>query len=232
MEIYDPLQDSKSKIQLIDHMGNDLSIVNDARSSFEKESKELTDKDVKLIKFLINHEHTSPFRGVVFKFKVKAPLFVCRQWWKHIIASNHNDEQLSWNEKSLRFTSVKDHNEFYIPQTFRKQAQINKQATEGALEIESNKQAREIYENQCINSYLAYSLLLDLGVGREQARGVLVPSVYTSWVWTTSVQSLIHFINLRQGTEAQPEIQSYANSVKELVYPYIPVTIDNWVCVS
>jgi thymidylate synthase (FAD) len=76
----DPLNDSKSRIELIDSMGNDLSIVNDARASFEKTSDSLDEKDVKLINYLIKHEHTSPFRGVVFKFKVKAPLYVCRQW--------------------------------------------------------------------------------------------------------------------------------------------------------
>lgn len=78
--IKDPLKDSKSKIELIDYMGNDLSIVNDARASFEKTSDNLDDRDVKLINYLIKHEHTSPFRGVTFKFKVKAPLYICRQW--------------------------------------------------------------------------------------------------------------------------------------------------------
>ncbi len=76
----DPLNDGKSRIELIDSMGNDLSIVNDARASFEKTSNKLGEKDIKLINYLIKHEHTSPFRGVVFKFKVKAPLYVCRQW--------------------------------------------------------------------------------------------------------------------------------------------------------
>lgn len=76
----DPLKDGKSRIELIDSMGNDLSIVNDARASFEKTSSALNDQDINLIKYLITHNHTSPFRGVVFKFKVKAPLYVCRQW--------------------------------------------------------------------------------------------------------------------------------------------------------
>lgn len=76
----DPLSDGKSRIELIDSMGTDLSIVNDARASFAKTSDELKEKDIKLINYLIKHEHTSPFRGVVFKFKVKAPLYICRQW--------------------------------------------------------------------------------------------------------------------------------------------------------
>ena len=80
MNYQDPLKDGKSRIELINSMGNDLSIVNDARASFEKTSEELNEKDVKLINYLIKHEHTRPFRGVIFKFKVKAPLYICRQW--------------------------------------------------------------------------------------------------------------------------------------------------------
>ena len=80
MNYQDPLKDGKSRIELINSMGNDLSIVNDARASFEKSSQKLNDKDIRLINYLIKHQHTSPFRGVVFKFKIKAPLYVCRQW--------------------------------------------------------------------------------------------------------------------------------------------------------
>ena len=106
----DPLNDGKSRIELIDSMGNDLSIVNDARASFAKTSDNLDEKDIRLINYLIKHEHTSPFRGVTFKFKVKAPLYICRQWWKHVIASNHNEEQLGWNEKSFRYLEIFDRN--------------------------------------------------------------------------------------------------------------------------
>lgn len=228
MNYKDPLGDGKSRIELIDSMGNDLSIVNDARASFEKASHELNEKDIKLINYLREHQHTSPFRGVVFKFKVKAPLYVCRQWWKHVIASNHNDEQLGWNEKSFRYVAIDDSNEFYIPKTFRKQAKSNKQATIGSLEESKNFQAISIYEQQCKDSYEAYSKLLDLGVGREQARGVLVPSVYTSWVWTVSLQALLHFIDLRRGMGAQSEIGAYAEAIVELIKPIVPVAIEAW----
>lgn len=76
----DPLRDGKSKIELIDSMGTDLSVVNDARASFNRVSSELKEKDRRLINYLIKHQHYSPLRGVVFKFRVKAPLYVCRQW--------------------------------------------------------------------------------------------------------------------------------------------------------
>lgn len=224
----DPLSDGKSRIELIASMGSDLDIVNDARASFEKSSPELSDKDIKLIHYLIKHQHTSPFRGVVFKFKVKAPLYVCRQWWKHVIASNHNDEQLGWNEKSFRYVAIDDSNEFYIPQVFRQQAKSNKQATEGALDETANQHAIDIYTAQCRASYEAYQALLNLGVGREQARGVLVPSVYTSWVWTVSLQAVLHFIGLRRGAGAQSEIGAYAQAIQTLIKPIVPIAIEAW----
>jgi thymidylate synthase (FAD) len=225
---YDPLNDGKSRIELIDSMGGDLSIVNDARASFDKSKKELDEKDRKLISYLIKHQHTSPFRGVVFKFKVKAPLYIGRQWWKHVIASNHNEEQLGWNEKSFRYVAIDDSNEFYIPPSFRQQSKNNKQSTEGSLPPAENAQAIAIYQEQCENSYQAYSQLLELGVGREQARGVLIPSVYTSWVWTVSLQALLNFINLRLGDGAQTEIGAYAQAIVELVQPIVPVSMEAW----
>ena len=228
MGYIDPLNDGKSRIELINSMGSDLSIVNDARASFDKTSDELNEKDVKLINYLIKHEHTSPFRGVVFKFKVKAPLYICRQWWKHVIASNHNDEQLGWNEKSFRYVAIDDSNEFYIPQTFRQQSKNNKQATVGSLPQELNQKAIAIYEQQCQESYRAYAKLLELGVGREQARGVLVPSVYTSWVWTVSLQALLNFIGLRLGGGAQSEIGAYAKAIAESIEPIVPVSMAAW----
>lgn len=223
-----PLDDNKGQITLIEQFGDDLSIVNDARASFEKESLYLTDKDIKLIHYLIKNKHTSPLRGVVFKFKIKAPLFVCRQFWKHVIASNHNDEQLSWNEKSFRYVSIEDSNEFYIPSNFRLQSKNNKQATEGNLEKALNDKAIAIYQQQCESSYQAYKQLLELGVGREQARGVLVPTVYTTWIWTTSLQAALYFIQLRQENGAQQEIACYAKSIKYFLNLYVPETIKAW----
>jgi len=228
MDYQDPLNDGKSRIELINSMGNDLSIVNDARASFDKSSNVLSDKDIKLINYLIKHKHTSPFRGVVFKFKVNAPLYICRQWWKHVIASNHNEEQLGWNEKSFRYVSIDDSNEFYIPPTFRQQSKNNKQATIGSLEPEANAKAIAIYKQQCDTSYHAYTQLLELGVGREQARGVLVPSVYTSWVWTVSLQALLNFIGLRLGAGAQSEIGAYASAIVELIEPIVPISMEAW----
>ncbi|MCU0549816.1 MAG: FAD-dependent thymidylate synthase [Leptolyngbya sp. Prado105] len=224
----DPLNDGKSRIALLSHMGSDLDVVNDARASFDKISATLDEKDVKLIRYLIQHHHTSPFRGVVFKFKVKAPLFVARQWWKHVIASSHNDEQVGWNEKSFRYVEIEDSEDFYIPNSFRQQSKSNRQATSGEIPEAQNQQAISIYQAQCEASYKAYKDLLDLGVGREQARGVLVPSVYTSWVWTASLQTVLHFIGLRKGEGAQQEIHFYASAIEQLIQPIVPQTIGAW----
>ncbi|MGF1536531.1 MAG: FAD-dependent thymidylate synthase [Elainellaceae cyanobacterium] len=145
-----------------------------------------------------------------------------------MIASSHNDEQVGWNEKSFRYVAIEDGQEFYCPQTFRQQAKVNKQATEGALDPDVNRQAVETYETLCQQSYQAYRHLLDLGVGREQARGVLVPAVYTSWVWTVSLQALLHFLQLRLGKGAQNEITAYARAAHELVSPIVPHSITAW----
>jgi len=227
-QIFDPLQDGISRVELLHYFGGDLDVVNDARASFERVSLELDDRDVKLIHYLIKHQHTSPLRGTVFKFKIKAPLFVARQWWKHVIASSHNDEQVGWNEKSFRYVQIDDANEFYIPATFRQQSASNKQASADPVPDEIAQQCREIYVEQCRSSYDAYQKLLSLGVAREQARGVLIPTVYTAWVWTVSLQALLHFIDLRLGKGAQNEIQAYARTLFELVQPIVPETIRAW----
>jgi hypothetical protein len=128
----DPLGDGKSALCLLDSMGNSLSVVNDARQSFAAESTEWTDRDGKLLRYLAKHHHTSPFRGVVFKWSVKAPLFIARQWWKHAVASTFVDDQLGWNEKSFRYCAA-DEAEFYIPTEFLQQSDNNRQASAGPL---------------------------------------------------------------------------------------------------
>lgn len=224
----DPLNDGRSSLELISHMGSDLDIVNDARASFGKVSETLTDRDCQLISYLIQHNHTSPLRGVVFKFRVKAPLFVCRQWWKHTIASSHLDEQVGWNEQSFRYVEVADEQDYYCPTEFRLQSTSNRQATEGVLNRLATKKAKEIYYDLCHRSFDSYRKLLELGVGREQARAVLVPAVYTTFVWTVSLQAVLNFIGLRLGKGAQSEITAYAAALRDLIAPIVPITIQNW----
>lgn len=226
--ILDPLNDGKSALQLKWVAGSDLEVVNDAKSSFKRESEFFGEKEEGLLKYLIRERHTSPLRGSVIKFKVKAPLALCRQWFKHTVASTHVDDQLGWNEQSFRYTEIEDPNEFYIPTVFRKQSSSNRQATEGALDETSNMEAIALAKSQVAYSYEVYRRMLALGVGREQARLFLDPAIYTTWVWTTSLQALLNFLDLRTGKGAQSEITLYAEAIEKLVEPYFPKTFEYW----
>ncbi len=217
----DPLGDGKSSLRLLDSMGNSLSVVNDARQSFAAESAEWTERDGKLLRYLAKHHHTSPFRGVVFKWAVKAPLFIARQWWKHTIASTYVDDQLGWNEKSFRYCAA-DEAEFYIPMEFMQQSEDNRQASAGPLPSRSQQLALSQYAQAVEACKQAYAGLLLTGVSKEQARAILPSALYTSFVWTCSLQALFHFISLRIDHGAQGEIVAYAKALLELGHPVAP----------
>jgi thymidylate synthase (FAD) len=218
----DPLGDGKSLVMLVDSMGNSLSIVNDARQSFDARSEEFSDKDAKLLNYLAREHHTSPFRGVVFKWHVKAPLFIARQWWKHTVASTFVDDQLGWNEQSFRYCSAKDA-EFYTPRQFAKQSASNRQASDGLLEGNDEALAQRLYAQALQGCIQAYEGLLLTGVSKEQARAILPPCMYTSFTWTCSLQALLHFISLRiDNKSAQFEIAAYAKALLELGRPVAP----------
>ena len=104
----------KGYVRLVDTLGNDLSVANAARVSYDKQSSEMSERDAKLIKFLWDERHTSPFRHAAMTFEVYAPLFVARQWWKHAVASTHLDDQNGWNESSRRY--ITENEEFYVPE--------------------------------------------------------------------------------------------------------------------
>jgi thymidylate synthase (FAD) len=221
----DPLGDGKSSLRLLDSMGNSLSVVNDARQSFAAESAEWTERDGKLLRYLAKHHHTSPFRGVVFKWSVKAPLFIARQWWKHTVASTFVDDQLGWNEKSFRYCAA-DEAEFYIPIEFLQQSEDNRQASAGPLTGTSQALALAQYAQAVEACKQAYAGLLLIGVSKEQARAILPSALYTSFVWTCSLQALFHFISLRIGHGAQGEIVAYAKALLELGRPVAPEAFD------
>ena len=224
----DPLGDGKSSLRLLDFMGNSLSVVNDARQSFAAESAEWTERDGKLLRYLAKHHHTSPFRGVVFKWSVKAPLFIARQWWKHTVASTFVDDQLGWNEKSFRYCAA-DEAEFYIPMEFLQQSEDNRQASAGPLPSRSQALALVQYAQAVEACKQAYAGLLLIGVSKEQARAILPSALYTSFVWTCSLQALFHFISLRIGKGAQGEIVAYAKALLELGRPVAPEAFDAFV---
>jgi len=220
----DPLGDGKSTVALIDSMGNSLSIVNDARQSFDNRKEQWEEKDNKLLNYLAKHHHTSPFRGVVFKWQVKAPLFIARQWWKHTVASTFVDDQLGWNEKSFRYCSAEDA-EFYCPSVFYQQSEDNRQAAGKPLseaETDYTDLAQQYYCAALYAATEAYEGLLLAGVCKEQARAILPSALYTSFIWTCSLQALFHFISLRIAHGAQGEIVAYAKALLELGRPVAP----------
>ena len=221
----DPLGDGKSSLRLLDSMGNSLSVVNDARQSFAAESTEWTERDGKLLRYLAKHHHTSPFRGVVFKWAVKAPLFIARQWWKHTIASTYVDDQLGWNEKSFRYCPADDV-DFYLPMEFMKQSEDNRQASDGPAAKREAAIAFNAYAEAIQAAREAYGAMVMAGISREQARGVLPACMYTSFVWTCSLQALFHFISLRIDHGAQGEIVAYAKALLELGHPVAPEAFD------
>ena len=202
-------------VQLIDHMGSDLSIVNAARVSFGKRKESFDEGDAKLVRYLAAHEHTSPFRHTALTFHVKAPIFVFRQWMKHRIGSE-------FNEISGRYVEFPE-DEFYVPEHFRQQAKVNKQGSEGEIDAANRDRAKALYLAACRNSVGQYRELLGLGVCREQARCVLPLGLYSEVYWTASLQAVAHFVHLRTDGHAQWEIQQYGQAIRQVTEAVFPV---------
>ena len=218
-KIYYPLNDNTGSVQLIQSVGDDTGIVNSARVSFGKRIDSIEDKDKKLIKYILEHEHGTPFEHNSLSFLIKAPLFVVQQHLRHRISS--------FNQISARYVEIKE--EFYIPQNFRKQSTNNRQASIEGNDLE-NEKANLIYTESLKVAYSKYQELLSLGVAREQARGLLPHCTYSEYYRTCNLRSLLHFIKLRDHANAQWEIQQYAKAMKEIAKEIFPETfkiIDN-----
>ena len=219
----------KGYIELVDTLGDDLTPVNAARVSFGGRSKKLTDKDKRLSKFLIKHKHFSPFRHQHIMVIIKAPEFVLRQWYKHIVGiettSSHVTKDHAWNEISGRYVEVE---EYYYPEVWRKQSDDNKQASEGELDDLQQKRMSLAYKTYMNQVEMIYDNMISSGVAKEQARIVLPLSQYTQVWWTASFQSVMNFIELRDESTAQWEIQQYAKALKEIMFETFPETTKIW----
>lgn len=211
----DPLNDGISSVQLIRHSGSDVDVVNAARVSYGKFVTELTDRDAKLIEFLMKHHHTSPFEHNQLSFRVKCPTFVMRQWIRH--------RMNSYNEISYRY--VKAPLEFYVPAQWRYQDTQNRQGSVGAFEDEELKQA---YLNSLEVAKNTYEHLLEKGVAREIARGLLPVCTYTEFIFTCNLHSLMNFMKLRLEPGAQWEIRVFAQALLKLALPHFPVSLGSW----
>lgn len=211
----DPLHDRISSVQLVRVSGSDIDVVNAARVSYGKRVDKVSERDTKLISYLIKHKHTSPFEHNQLSFRIKCPLFVARQWMRH--------RMNSYNEISYRYTKAPL--EFYIPTVWRKQDPKNKQASIGSFE---DQQLLDRYKKSIDDAVNCYETLLDQGVCRELARAVLPVSTYTQFIFTCNLHSLMHFLGLRLESGAQYEIRQYAHAMLTLALPHFPVSLKAW----
>jgi thymidylate synthase (FAD) len=203
-------------VRLDDVMASDLSVVNGARVSFARRKEELDDSDAGLIRFLMRDRHASPFEHSVFRFHIRCPIFVAREWMRH--------RWSSFNEFSLRYAKASD--EFYVPEAEDVRSQVGKpgaytfEQVDPGLAEETREALSEVYEH----AYTTYSRLVDAGVAREVARSVLPVGAYTEFYWTVNARSLMNFVSLRAAETAQREIRRYAEAVEHFLELHMPIT--------
>ena len=198
-------------VGLIDTLGTESTIVNAARVSFGKIKQEMDDRDVGLLNYLIENRHTSPLEHIVFTFSIHCPLFIRGQWHRH--------RTWSYNEISRRYTEIDM--EFYTPEHLRRQAETNRQASVEDVNFD-DAALREMIRKQNADSLKLYNDLLEAGVCREQARGVLPQNMMVTFWGTVDLNNLLHFLELRDSDHAQWEIREYAQAIKQLIKPVIP----------
>lgn len=215
----------KGYVRLVDTLGNDLSVINAARVSYDKESDEFTAKDEKLINFLIREGHTSPFRHAALTFEIYAPLFVARQWWKYAVASTHIDDQNGWNESSRRY--ITEDEEFYIPSasSWRSKPENSKQGSGEPVDFTiGHHYTNKLNDLINLGTKLYHEAMND-EIAPEIAR-LFLPAygMYIRWRWTVSLQGVMTFLDQRLEHDAQKEIQDYAFAVKDLTHGAFPQT--------
>jgi thymidylate synthase (FAD) len=202
--------------------GSDLTIVNSARVSYDKESMELDGRDERLINFLAREGHTSPFRHATLQFEVYAPLMVARQWWKYIVGSDHTLD--AWNESSRRYITEDTVNYVPMEDEWRSAPENSKQGSGDVLDSMTGLNLSEKLMAHIRDSEALYEDAMSRGVCAEQAR-LFLPAygMYVRWYWTASLQSVAHLINQRTKPDAQFEFQLYAETVKKLTKQRFPV---------
>jgi thymidylate synthase (FAD) len=215
---------AENSIRVLDHgfvrldaaMADDLSVVNGARVSFARHKEEMDESDEGLIKFLMRDRHGTPFEHNSFRFHIRTPIFVAREWFRHRIGS--------FNEFSMRYAKATD--EFYVPEPEDVRTQTGKPGAysfeEVAPEIAetTREELKAVYES----AYRAYERLVELGVARELARCVLPVGAYTEFYWTVNARALMNFLSLRASETAQREIRRYAEACELFLAEKMPVT--------
>jgi thymidylate synthase (FAD) len=208
-------------VRLDEAMADDLSVVNGARVSFAKHKTEMDDSDAGLIRFLLRERHGTPFEHNAFRFHIRAPIFVAREWFRHRVGS--------FNEFSMRYARATD--DFYLPAPEDVRTQVGKP---GAYSFEpvpdevaetTREELKQVYEA----AYAAYEKLVELGVARELARAALPVGAYTEFYWTVNARALMNFLSLRNAETAQREIRRYAEACERFLAERMPVTYEAFV---
>ena len=197
-------------------MASDLSVVNGARVSFARHKTEMDESDEGLIRFLMRDRHGSPFEHNAFRFHVRAPLFVAREWFRHRVGS--------FNEFSMRYAKASD--DFYVPEAEDVRSQVGKPGAYSfePVEPELAERTREELQDVYDAAYATYNRLVEQGVARELARLVMPMGAYTEFYWTVNARSLMNFVSLRAAESAQREIRRYAEAVERFFAEKMPLT--------
>jgi thymidylate synthase (FAD) len=202
-------------------MADDLSVVNSARVSFGRRKTEMDDADAGLIRFLMRDRHGTPFEHNSFRFHVRCPIFVAREWFRHRIGS--------FNEFSMRYARATD--DFYVPEADDVRSQVGKpgaytfEPVDADLADAAREEIQAVYET----AYATYESLVERGVARELARSVLPVGAYTEFFWTVNARALMNFVSLRNAETAQREIRRYAQAVERFLAEKMPITHDAFV---
>ncbi len=218
------VQVGDDRIPVLDHgfvrldavMADDLSVVNAARVSFARRKETMDDSDVGLVKFLMRDRHGTPFEHNSFRFHIRCPIFVAREWFRHRIGS--------FNEFSMRYAKATD--EFYLPEPDDVRTQVGKpgaysfEPVEPELAEQTRAELQEVYRS----AFETYERLVGLGVARELARSALPVGAYTEFYWTVNARSLMNFVSLRAAETAQREIRRYADACETFLATHMPVT--------
>jgi thymidylate synthase (FAD) len=215
---------SENRIDVLDHgfvrldaaMADDLSVVNAARVSFARRRDAMDEADEGLVRFLMRDRHGTPFEHNAFRFHVRCPIFVAREWFRHRIGS--------FNEFSMRYAKATD--DFYVPDAADVRTQVGKpgaysfEPVDAELAEQAREELRAVYEQ----AFATYERLVEAGVARELARCVMPVGAYTEFYWTVNARALMNFVSLRAAETAQREIRRYAEAVERLFAERMPVT--------
>ena len=204
-------------VKLEEHAGSDLDIVNAAKVSFAKQSASFNEEEYRVLNFLMREKHGSPFEHNYFKFHVRAPIFVVREWQRHRIG-------ISYNEESGRYVELRP--DFYIPDEARiQEGKPGSYVFDGGsyAQTETLKTAAKLHSK---NSYKYYQSLIDAGIAKEQARIVLPLNTYTEFYFSCNARSLMNFLELRLASNAMYEIRMYAEAIYKLWSEVMPDTAE------